>query len=209
MNSDKKNRIGAGQESAFSKMEKVHPYRMLLYLSMAGIGVLFLILMLAYMSTRYQPDPFSVPFPKFFSISTLLLVVSSYTLSLTPKAYKKDNLKKLKRYLGLTLLFAMLFVVAQLAGWREIANSGYYFTSRASATYVYLISALHILHLLGGFVLLTFLFFKTLHASTDPVRTLIYIRDPFRRLQLAMLNHYWHFLGGLWVCLYVLFLFLF
>lgn len=204
MDQDKKNRVDARQRSAFSKMEQMHPLRMLLYLSMMGIGMLFLILVIAFAQTGGFSAGFQLP--KFFSISTILLLFSSYTLGKVTRIYKKDKLKRMARYLGATLILGVCFICAQLAGWKELEISGMHFSGKASGTYLYLISALHILHLLGGIIFLSFLFFKTLHMASDSVRTLIYIRDPYRRLQLSMLRSYWHFMDFLWLGLYLVFL---
>lgn len=207
MNSDKKNKVGSKQRSTFDKIEQMHPIRMLLYLSMIGIGVLFFILVVAFARTGgFSGEDFYLP--KFFSISTLLLLFSSYTINQIPRIYRKDKLKKMARYLALTLGLGVLFVGAQLLGWHEMARTGVHFTGKTSGTYLYLISALHVLHLLGGLIFLSFLFFKTAHVAADSVRSLIFIRDPYRRLQLSMLCSYWHFLDFLWLGLYLVFLFM-
>ena len=44
MEPDKKNTIGTSHSSSFSRIEKVHPFLMMLYLVMVGVSVLFLIL---------------------------------------------------------------------------------------------------------------------------------------------------------------------
>ncbi len=207
MDPDKKNRVHSRQGSAFSNIEKMHPIRMLLYLSMIGIGVLFFILVVAFARTGgFDYEGFK--FPKFFSISTILLLLSSYTISKVPGIYKKDKLNKMTRYLGFTLILGILFIGAQLLGWNEISASGVSFTGKASGTYLYLISALHILHLAGGIIFLAFLFFKTAHVAADGVRSLIFIRDPYRRLQLSMVTSYWHFMDFLWIVIYLVFLFM-
>jgi cytochrome c oxidase subunit III len=136
------------------------------------------------------------------------LLFSSYTISKVPGIYRKDKLNRMTRYLGLTLGLGILFIVAQLIGWNEMTNSGVYFTGKASGTYLYLISALHILHLLGGLIFLSFLFFKTAHVASDGVRSLIFIRDPFRSMQLSLLRSYWNFMDFLWLGLYIVFLFM-
>ncbi|MHC2992648.1 cytochrome c oxidase subunit III, partial [Pontibacter sp. HJ8] len=120
----------------------------------------------------------------------------------------KDKLKKMTRYLAITFGLGVGFIGAQLLGWRELSESGAYFTGKASGTYLYIISALHLLHLLGGMIFLAFLLFKTAHMASDGVRTLVFIRDPYRRLQLAMLCSYWHFIGMLWLSLYLVILFM-
>lgn len=207
MNQDKKNKVDSRQGSAFGKIEHMHPIRMLLYLSMIGIGVLFFILVIAFVRTGgFERDQFELP--RFFSISTLLLLFSSYAISKIPRIYKKDKLNKMTRYLAITFGLGAAFIGAQLLGWRELSESGAYFTGKASGTYLYIISALHLLHLLGGMIFLAFLLFKTAHMASDGVRTLVFIRDPYRRLQLSMLCSYWHFIGMLWLSLYLVILFM-
>lgn len=208
MNFGNKNKTGTNRPSAFSRIEKVPPFVMMLYLGMLGIGVLFIILVFAYIQTQsYDNIARQLKFPKYFSISTVLILFSSYTISKLSRFYKKDNLQKLKSYLFYSILLGLAFVLSQVGGWYEIAKTGVSFTGLASGTYIYLISALHAVHLLGGFIFLSFLYFKTLHASRDSIRTLLYIRNPFVKQQLKMLTYYWHFMDCLWLFLYVVFLF--
>ena len=186
----------------------MHPFLMMLYLSMMGIGILFLMLTIAYVqSNSLDTDNTKFAFPRFFNISTILLLISGYTISKTNRYYKKDNLIKLKKYLLYTILLGVGFVLSQLGGWYEISGQGISFRGLATGTYIYLISALHAVHLIGGFIFLSFLFFKTQQAANDPIRTLLYIRNPFVRQQIRMLGIYWHFMDALWVFLYLVFLF--
>lgn len=207
MNQDRKNKVDARQGSSFGKIEHMHPIRMLLYLSMVGIGVLFFVLTVAFARTGgFGSEQFMSP--KFFSVSTLLLIFSSYTINRVPRIYKKDKLRKMTRFLAITFVLGVAFIAAQILGWRELTLSGAYFSGKASGSYLYLITALHLLHLLGGMIFLAFLLFKTAHMASDGVRSLIFIRDPYRRLQLSMLCTYWHFLGTLWLGLYLVILFM-
>ncbi|OKL41801.1 cytochrome c oxidase subunit 3 [Pontibacter flavimaris] len=207
MNQDKKNQVNPKQRSAFKRIERMHPIRMLLYLSMVGIGVLFFVLVVAFARTGGFPEG-QFDLPKFFSISTIILLFSSYTISRVPRFYKQEKLKKMARYLGATLGLGLLFIGAQLIGWNEMTKTGVYFSGKSSGTYLYLISALHILHLSGGIIFLSFMVFKMVYVNSDAVRSLVFIRDPFRRLQLSMLNSYWHFLDFLWLGLYLVLLFI-
>ncbi|CAA9226962.1 MAG: hypothetical protein AVDCRST_MAG95-811 [uncultured Adhaeribacter sp.] len=208
MNADKNNTIGASRNSTFSKIEKVHPFLMMLYLVMAGVSVLFLILMAAYIRTRFiEEGPINRHFPLFFTFSTFLLLCSSLVISRALYFYWRDDLFRLKICLWATLLLGMGFVWSQVAGWREMAMHGIAFRGGGSGTYIYLLSALHSVHLLGGFVFLAAVLLKTLHASLNPIRTLVFIRNPYHRQQLTMLGTYWHFMDVLWVVLYLVFLF--
>lgn len=208
MNFDKKNKVGSSKESPFSRIEKVHPFEMMLYLAITGVGVLFLMLVIAYLQTRSFDSSFSkLTLPKYFSISTIFILLSSYTICKAPRNYKKDNLAKLKKSFFYTMLLALGFVLVQVASWQEISHSGIVYSGLAAGTYIYLISALHAVHLLGGFFFLSFLFFKTQHAAADPIRMLLFIRNPYIRQQIKLLNIYWHFLDAMWVFLFLVFLF--
>jgi len=214
MNSDKehKDKVGANRPaSAFQRMERVPPLLMMLYLGLVGIGVLFLFLVLAYAHTHYDTQlPVGLkPFPKFFSISTIVLLISSYVLAQAPRLYRTDDVANLARCLSATLLLGCIFTGLQVLGWRELMQQGVFFEGQASGTYVYLISALHVVHLLGGMLFLLALLLRTMHASRDAVRTLVFIRNPYRRLQLRLLNIYWHFIDVLWVVLFLVFVFLY
>jgi cytochrome c oxidase subunit 3 len=219
MNSDKerKDKVGANRPpSAFQRMERVPPMLMMLYLAMTGIGVLFLFLVVAYAQTRYMADlPRGLhPFPKFFSISTIVLLISSYTLAQAPRIYRADDVVNLTRCLGATLLLGCIFAGLQVLGWRELTAQGVTFQgienhTFATGSYIYLISALHVAHLLGGMLFLLALLLRTLHASRDAVRSLVFIRNPYRRLQLRLLSYFWHFIDALWVVLFIVFVFLY
>jgi cytochrome c oxidase subunit III len=208
MNFDKKNKVGSSKESAFSRIEKIHPFEMMLYLGIMGVGVLFLMLVIAYLQTRSFTSGISqLTLPKYFSISTIIILLSSYTISKAPRTYKKDSLAKLKKSFLYTMLLGISFILVQVVSWFEISRSGISFTGLAAGTYIYLISALHAIHLLGGFIFLSYLYFKTYHAASDPIRVLLFIRNPYIRQQIKLLNIYWHFMDAVWVFLFLVFVF--
>jgi len=208
MNFDKKIKGGSSKDSAFSRMEKIHPFEMMFYLAMLGIGILFLMLVIAFLQTRSYDTGFTqIKLPKYFSLSTILILISSFTISKAPRIYKKDNLVKLKKYFIYTMLLGLGFVLVQVASWYEISQSGINFQGLAAGTYIYLISALHAVHLLGGFLFLSYLYFKTQHAALDPIRMLLYIRNPYVRQQIKLLNIYWHFMDAMWVFIFLVFVF--
>ncbi|KUG07864.1 cytochrome c oxidase subunit 3 [Solirubrum puertoriconensis] len=214
MNSDKerKDKVGAGRPApAFARIEKVPPLVMLLYLSLVGVTVLFAILVALYIQTRANNGSVGSvhPFPRWFSLSTVVLVVSSYVLSQATRLYREDDVSGLSRCLVSTLILGCIFAGLQVLGWRELDQQGIFFTGEPSGTYVYLISALHVVHMLGGMLFLLVLLVRTVYAARDGVRTLVFIRNPYRRLQLRLLGIYWHFIDGLWVALFMMFLFLF
>lgn len=190
------------------------PLQVALYLALVAITVMFLMLVVAYAAARIHSGvPTGVqPLPRYFSLSTIVLVVSSYTIGQAMRLYEHDDLSSLGRCLGATLLLGCIFAGLQVLGWRELTTHGVPFqgeTSSSSGQFIYLISALHVAHLLGGMVLLLALLLQVLHADRDAVRSLVFIRNPYYRRQIKLLGTYWHFIDVLWVVLFAVFLFLY
>ncbi len=207
---DHKNRVGARPPaSAFARIERLPPLLMALYLGLLAIAVMFAILVGAYVHARLASSvPTSPhPFPRYFSLSTLVLLASSYTVAQAPRLYARDDLATLGRCLFATLLLGSVFAGLQVLGWRELMLHKVRFQGEASGTYVYLISALHVAHLLGGMLYLLALLLRVVHAGRDAVRELVFIRNPYHRRQLRALGAYWHFIDVLWMLLFGVFLF--
>jgi cytochrome c oxidase subunit 3 len=143
--------------------------------------------------------------PKFFTFSTLLILVSSYSMARTKGAFKADNIKLLHTSLLFSFLLAQLFIYSQLKGWRELDEHGIYFSGEANGSYLYLLSGLHLAHFLGGIIYLFIVYLKVYQAFRDPVKNIIYVTDPFEAMKLDLLNLYWHFMGVLWLIMYLVF----
>ncbi|GAA4298864.1 cytochrome c oxidase subunit 3 [Nibribacter koreensis] len=208
MRSENQNKIGAGRSSRFEKIERIPPLKMLLYMSMAGMGILFMVVIFLFLHRVWSlPFTYAYKLPKLFSLSTVLILFSGFFIHYVPMFYRQDNLHQLKRNMRWGLVLGLLFTLSQVVAWYEMTKSGIYFSGQALGTYLYLLSAMHLLHLGGGLAFLTILYMKVNRAASDPIRHLVYIRDPFRRMQLEMLRSYWHFMGVLWLALYFVFVF--
>lgn len=209
-------RVGAGRRpvgaTAFQRIERLPPLVMMLYLALVGITILFAVLVAMYLASRVHNGPAAVQhsLPRYFSLSTVVLLVSSYTLAQAPRLYRADDLPTLVRCLAATLLLGCIFSGLQVQGWRELTQQGVLFTGkRSSDSFIYLITGVHVLHVVVGLGLLLAQLLRTLYAARDGVRTLVYIRNPYHFWQLRRLGLYWHFIDGLWVVLFSLFLFLY
>ena len=212
---DHKNQIGARRHpSSFARIERIPPLVLALYFGLLAITVMFVVLVAAYVSTRLRSGvPTGLhPLPRYFSLSTIVIVISSYTIGQARRLYAQDDLPSLGRCLGATLLLGCIFAGLQVLGWRELTTFGIPFQgngSTSSGTFVYLISALHVAHLLGGMLFLLTLLVRVTHADRDAVRALVFIRNPYYRQRLRLLATYWHFIDVLWIALFVVFLFMY
>ncbi len=194
--------------SSFEKIEKVPPLKMLLYISMAGMGMLFLILTVMFLyKTGEASAAIQFKIPKLFSVSTVLILVSGFFVQQIPTLYAQDDLVSMQKRLLYALLLGMAFSVSQVIAWYEMVDANIMFDGHPAGTFLYLLSALHLLHVAGGLAFCSFLFIRVNRAAADPIRSLIFNRDPYRLMQLQMLRSYWHFLDGLWVAMFFIFLF--
>jgi len=197
-------------DTTFNRIEKLHPHKMFMYLSILGSGLIFLFLVFAYLVNIDTIDVFKEHhLPKPFTISTFLLLFSSYTVSRVVPNYQKDRISKMVIALGLTLFVGILFVICQYLGWRELEVRGVYLTNEVSGAYLYLIFGLHILHVMICLTVLSVIFLSTWRTSKDAVKSLIFFTNPYQRIKLEMLATYWHFLDFSWFILFFIFFFTF
>lgn len=179
-------------------------------LGIVGIAMIFVFLVIAYTVSISNVTQISeVRLPKIFTLGTIVLLSSSLALNLAINAFHEDNMRQLNFMIFLVLLMGCIFSGCQFLGWLDLKESGVFLSGQASGTFLYVISGLHLIHLAGGMIFLTFALVKTYSVRRDPVKALIMVTNPFDRLRLELLTIYWHFLGALWLVLFFYFLYIF
>ena len=177
---------------------RIHPKLFLLYLSFGSMVMLFSAFCSALIVRKgdVRQSWLDTPLPSPFLYSTIIIIISSITIHL---AYKFiANKKKFTLYSLLTLFLALVFVYFQWMGWSELQSKNIFLSGNPSGSYIYVISWVHGLHYLGGIVVLSILILK------------------FRKIQIEIGNkmsfnilmQYWHFIGMVWVFLYLFFKFI-
>jgi cytochrome c oxidase subunit 3 len=97
-------------------------------------------------------------------------------------------------WLGITVVLGGGFLGGQCIAWRVLADRGFYLSTSASSSFVYLLTATHAVHLLGG--LLVLLYAATVSLLHRPVES--------RRIVVDVTAWYWHFMFLLWVYIFAL-----
>ncbi len=184
------------------KLRRLHPFKLFLYVAIVGIFILFAFLAFGFALTNNLAQYF---LPNYFTLSTIFILMSSLTMSKSLAYYKADNPKLLNRYLIGTFLLGLLFIGSQMKGWKELMDMGIYFSGSVNGSYLYLLSALHLLHFFGGIIFFLFVYFRAFAANRDTVKNLVYITDPYEYMLLDLLSIYWHFMDFIWMALYLLF----
>lgn len=135
--------------------------------------------------------------PSILYFNTFLLLLSSVTLEVARRRVAtfmgglRIRAECPTRWLYVTLVLGLLFVVGQYVAWRQLSAQGLYLATNPSSSFFYLLTAIHGIHVLGGLGGLLYVIGK-LNKSV------------LRRNTLVATARYWHFMGVLWVYLIVL-----
>lgn len=185
-------------EKEFQKEKQKKVAKPLLWIGILSIVMIFASLTSAVLVREGDGDWVHYEIPSQFMWSCITVLFASIFLILSNFSAKKDQLGLVKAYVGLTMLSGLLFVALQVSGAQTLYENGTYFTGKghnASGSYFYLISFVHLLHLAGGIIALSIVFFNALKGRYNSENL----------LGLQVCSTYWHFLGGLWIYLYVFF----
>ena len=138
----------------------------------------------------------SIELPSSFKISTLIVLVSSVTMQLSYGYAKKKELKASKLLVVLTFILGVAFTYLQFKGFGELVDGGHFFAGRMStveSTFIYIFALVHMLHLFVTMIVLIVLLIKSFQEK-------VYNRNIITFHNSAV---FWHFLGVLWVFLYL------
>jgi cytochrome c oxidase subunit III len=199
--------------------------RMLLWFGIISIVMLFAGLTSAYIVREGDGKWVQFSMPALFKLSTALIVVSSISMQWAITSVRKDNMGIFIVALGITILLGIGFVISQYFSWSQLVDEGIYFSGRISdikthynyvptaknetaamagdasnvaGSFLFAITGLHVLHLLGGMIAIFFVFSQALKKN--------YSSANYNGVRMCVI--YWHFLDGLWIYLYVFLLYI-
>jgi cytochrome c oxidase subunit 3 len=194
------------KETWFQKIEKMHPYQTLMYLGMFGSGLIFLFMTVAFLaSATGNTEGMGFKMPKSFIISTLVIIISGYTVSKMLLHYKEESLFKLKNSLLSTFLLGIVFTVLQFLGWKELTLIGIDFRGLPSGSFLYVLSGIHIFHLLGAMVFALIMVAKYNKTQKDEIKHLLLLTNPYEKMKIQLFTTYWHFMDVIWLLLFMTF----
>lgn len=206
------------EHAIFLKGRKAQPAGLFALFSIIGIAVLFLTILVMFAISAPARHLGGQNFPWLFYVSTPLILACSYTIEKTKRAFRTDNGEKLLRYQLWTFACSIVFCVIQYFAWRQLWTSGITMTAvnmdgsetiSNSGAYLFVLSGLHVVHLLGGMGFLFSSMYKLIYNRTDMVRAVVYFSDKREGGRISALALYWHFLGGLWCVMFGFFLWYF
>ncbi len=137
------------------------------------------------------PPAGSPGLPSAFWISTVLLVLISAFLVVAEKAADGGEIGRLTRMLTAAAVLGAAFVLSQVSGWAGLAGASELPQNNLFLFAVYVLSFLHVLHVLGGLVPLVWTAIRSRagrYTATD-------------HEGVTATAMYWHFLGVVWLAI--------
>lgn len=196
---------------SFPTMKKIHPHKFAMWLAMGSITMMFAGLTSGYIVRKSQENWRYFKLPPVFWISTIVILLSSFTFYLGLKAFKKRSMTSYRTLILTTLILGILFGVLQYMGFYELYHikqqvfingrmlpefSTVKVDGNPSESFIFVIAGLHLLHIAGGIVALLIVFLRTF-------RTQIKV---YNATGLEIVGSYWHFVDILWIYLFIFFL---
>ena len=175
------------------KLKSVNAKKFALWLFIVSICMLFAGLTSAYIVKKSDGRWLQFDMPDMFLYSTVVLVLSSVAMHWTYLKAKDNSLKAVKIGITATAAIAIAFFYMQYLSWVELVAQDVFLVGNPSGSFVYIFSGLHLAHLIGGLVFLLVVFLDTMNYKVHSKSM----------LAIEMCTTYWHFLGGLWIYLYL------
>lgn len=171
----------------------MHPKKFALWLFLVTIVMIFAALTSAYIVRQSEGNWLEYDLPTIFWYTSGIVIVSSVFLQYAYSSAKKDNIAGLRTGLGLAVLFGIAFLVGQWYSWVALVDENVFFVGNPSGSFLYVFTGLHAVHLISGVIFLIIVLISSF-------RYQIHSKSMVR---MEMATTYWHFLGGLWLYLFM------
>lgn len=131
-------------------------------------------------------------------LSTLIILASSATFHFAKTATDRNDQPAAKKWLIATTVLGAAFISSQILAWLVLTNRGFYMSGNPYAGFFYILTAVHAVHVIGGVAALGSILLRSWHPTTNAEAL------GKRRTLAQVVGWYWHFMGALWLVLFVL-----
>ena len=191
--------------------KKIHPHKFALRVAMGSISMMFAGLTSGYMVRQAQGNWRYFNLPPVFTVSTLVIFISSITFIFGLKAFKAGQISRYRGLILITLILGIAFGLLQYFGFYQLYHSlpqvsingqklnefsAVRVDGNPSESFLFVIAGLHLAHILGGIIALVIVFLRSFFAKADS----------YNATGLEIVGGYWHFVDALWIYLFVFFL---
>lgn len=168
---------------------------LLLVVAMTFGGLMAAYLVLA-TNKSLEWQPFTLPIQVW--LSTAIIVGSSVSYHLARTKLDRDRREGAKNWFVVTTVLGAAFISSQILSWLELTERGLYVQGNPFAGFFYILTAVHAVHVLGGIIALGSVMLRVWHPSAD--------HEVLKKNKAIaqVVGWYWHFMGGIWIVLFLL-----
>ena len=171
----------------------MHPKKFALWLFLVTVVMIFAALTSAYIVRQAEGNWLEYELPEIFWYTSGIVILSSTALQVAYYSAKKDNFIGLRLGMVLTVLLGIGFLIGQWYSWVALVDREVFFVGNPAGSFLYVFTGLHAVHLISGVIFLIIVLISTFRykVHSQALNTL------------DMAATYWHFLGGLWLYLFL------
>jgi cytochrome c oxidase subunit 3 len=172
----------------------MHPKKFVVWLFIVAIFMMFAGWTSAFLVARSEGDILNNELPQLFTITTVILLISSITMHLAKRAVKQDNLVAARLLLGLTLVLGFAFLVGQWMSFGQLIELDIFFVGGSAVqSFLYVLPFMHGLHIIAGLIFVGIILYRV-------YRYQVHGR---KMASIEMCATFWHFLDVLWLYLFL------
>ena len=171
----------------------MHPKKFALWLFLVTVLMIFAALTSAYIVRQAEGNWLEYELPEIFWVTSGIVVLSSVAMQFAYFAAKKDNFLGLRIGMVATVLLGIGFLVGQWYSWVALVDREVFFVGNPAGSFLYVFTGLHAVHLISGVIFLIIVLISTFRYKVHS--------QALNTLEMA--TTYWHFLGGLWLYLFL------
>ncbi|WP_338461217.1 heme-copper oxidase subunit III [Synechococcus elongatus IITB7] len=181
-----------------SHLEESHPDHRIfgLILFLVAEGMIFLGLFAAYLTFRAVNSlpPEQMPELELLipAINTTILISSSFVIHGAEDAIKKDDVREVQRYFGITALMGAVFLAGQIY---EYSQLSFGLRDNLFASTFYVLTGFHGLHVLVGLLAILAVLWRSRQPNHYSAK---------HHFGIEAAEIYWHFVDIVWIVLFVL-----
>jgi len=176
--------------------KRIHPHKFTLWVALGSIVMMFAALTSAYIVKKNQSSWLEFNLPRIFWYSTFTILLSSVTIHLALKAFKAREMSRYRLFITTTAVLGVLFILMQWFGFRDLESRHIALTgpkSNSAASFLFVITGLHMVHVLGGVIALLVIFIRAYRVRVKN----------YSSLPIELVGTYWHFVDALWIYLFI------
>jgi cytochrome c oxidase subunit III len=171
----------------------IHPARLGLWLLIAASVMLFAAFTSAYLVRQNSTDWIRIPLPSILWFTSVIIVLSSISAHWAYVSIKRGVPHRLKTGLLVSVMLGIAFIIGQTTAWSHLSAVGLYLHSNPASSFFYILTGVHVVHIV---IAMLFLSIVTIRALRNKY-------SPDNNLGVELVVTFWHFLGAVWLYLYI------